>query len=111
MAHGYHHSYSLLVLLTILFFLLILLVILFDLFAFTTLIKLFQTCGIGPANLIAVHVVDTAVLAHEEHAFLTFNLNETHNLSIEHVNALRVLLIAVIRGAFLWFVLEQPLIF
>lgn len=99
---------------TIIFFLVLLLVILFDLFglfAFSTLIKLFQTRGISPANLVAVHVVDTAVLAHEEHAFLTFNLNETHNLSIEHVNALRVFLIAVILGTFLWFIFQKALIF
>jgi len=98
--------------LTIFFFLLILLVILFlflflfAISALTALIKLLQTRGIGPTNFITVHVIYAAVFAHEEHAFLTFNLDETHNLSIEHVNTLRVFLIAVILGAFLSLFLE-----
>jgi hypothetical protein len=38
-------------------------------------LKFLEAGGVGSSNLIAVHVVDAAVVAHQEHAVLTFNLN------------------------------------
>ena len=65
--------------------------------------ELLQTSSIRTSNFISIHVVNAAVFAHEEHAFLTLNLNEAHNLAIEHVNALCIFFFAIVLGSFCTF--------
>ena len=66
--------------------------------------ELLQTRGISAANFVTLHVVDTPVLRHEEHAGFSFDLYQPHHFSIQHVDALRLfarLLLIILCGFFL----------
>jgi hypothetical protein len=74
---------------------------------FVTVLEFLEAGGVGSSNLISIHVIDAAIVAHQEHAVLTFNLNKPHYLSIQHVNAVSVFLVVfliVVFGSFehLW---------
>lgn len=73
----------------------ILLLIFFACFI-SLLTELFEACSVSPSDFIAVHVVDAALLAHEEHALLAFDLDEPHHFSIKHVNALSIFFIVFV---------------
>ena len=73
----------------------ILLLIFFACFI-SLLTELLEACSVSPSDFVAVHVVDAALLAHEEHSLFTFDLDESHHFSIKHIHALSIFFVVLV---------------